>query len=188
MATPCRRGNWSGWVASEPKIARFLERLELRAQVRWSHFSLDGRLALGEDPASDPALAVRADQLRSDRHRRRLAGWLERLVREVDLNGSRPSGISAAVPVVGSQVRLARESLLSVSQTLRDAEQVSPRGVAMVEQLLTNADSVIYTISARGALELQVQMALDYLVAPDASARSSASATPVGRPRFTQTA
>ena len=143
---------------------------------------------MGEDPASDPALALRADQLRSDRHRRRLAGWIERLVREVDLSGARPSAISAAVPVVGDQVRPARESLLSVAQTLRLAEQVSPRGVAMVERLLTNADSVIYTVSARGALELQIQMALDYLVAVDASARSSASATPVGRPRFTQTA
>jgi hypothetical protein len=58
----------------------------------------------------------------------------------------------------------------------------------MVERLLAHADSVIYTASAGGAVELQAQMALDYLLGTDASARNSASATPVGRPRLTQTA
>jgi hypothetical protein len=144
---------------------------------------------MGEDPTRDPTLALRADQLRSDRHRRRLANWVERLVREVDSkNGGRQSGMSAAVPVVGDQVTPARDSLFSIAQALRSAERVSVQGVAMVERLLTSADSVIYTVSARGAVELQAQTALGYLVAADDSARSSASATPLGRPRFTQTA
>jgi hypothetical protein len=40
----------------------------------------------------------------------------------------------------------------------------TPRGVAMVERFLTDADSVVYTKTARGAVELQVQAALGALV------------------------
>jgi hypothetical protein len=36
--------------------------------------------------------------------------------------------------------------------------------MAMVEQLLADGSSVLYTRSARGAVELQVQAALDCLV------------------------
>jgi hypothetical protein len=168
-------------------IGRYAERLALRARVRWTHLSLDAMLVLGVDPASDPALALRASQLRSDRHRRRLAGWVERLVR--DAAAARSPGISAAVPVVREQVTEARDSLLLLARALRHAEQVQPGGVAMVERLLSDARSVIYTDSSRGAVELQVQAALDYLTGTaDSPALSSASATPLGRPRLTQTA
>ena len=173
-------------MGSPRRLTRFVEDLALRAQVRWSQPSLDARLAVGDDPTSDPALALRAAQLGSYRHRRRLAGWIEQLVREAD--ATRSSGISAAVPVVREQVSEARDSLLFLAHVLRDGERVRPRGVAMVERLLSHAGSVIYTVGARGAVELHAQMALDYLVGADASARNSASATPVGRPRLTQTA
>jgi hypothetical protein len=143
-------------------------------------------LVIGVDPASDPALAVRAAQLCSVRHRNRLAGWVERMTREAD--AGRPPGISAAVPVVREQVTEARESLHLLANALRHADQVQPRGIAMVERLLSNPESVIYTDSSRGAVELQVQTALDYLTGEDASARSSASATPPGLPRRTQIA
>jgi hypothetical protein len=142
-------------------LARLLERQALRLEVRWSHWSLDERLAAGFDPASDPALALRAAQLRSPRRRRRLAAWLERLVSDSEVTWS---GMSAAVPIVRGQVSEARDSLLRLAKALRDAGRVRPRGVAMVERLLTDADSVIYTKSARGAVELQVQAALGALV------------------------
>lgn len=169
-----------------PRLTRFLERQALRAQVLWSHPSLDARLALGADPASDPALALRVAQLGSGRHRRRLADWVDRLVREAE--SARSSGISAAAPVACEQVTEARGSLFLLAGVLRGDEPVQPRGIAMVELLLGHAGSVIYTAGARGAVELQAQTALNYLVAADASARNSASATPVGRPRLTQTA
>ena len=169
------------------RLTGFLERQALRLEVRWSQWSLDTMLSAGFDPASDPAVTLRAAQLRSSRHRRRLAAAVERLVRHSD---DPAGGVSAAVPVVREQVRQARDSLLSLAEALRQPEQVRPRGVALVERLLTDAGSVIYTDSARGAVELQVQAALDYLVtgADEASARSSDSATPAGLPRLTQTA
>jgi hypothetical protein len=142
-------------------VARLLERQALRLEVGWSHWSLDERLAAGFDPASDPALALRAAQLRSPRHRRRLAAWLERLVGDSEVTWP---GMSAAVPIVREQVSEARDSLLRLAKVLRDAERVRPRGVAMVERLLTDADSVVYTKTARGAVELQVQAALGALV------------------------
>jgi hypothetical protein len=141
-------------------IVRFLDRQALRIRVRWSHWSLDASLVLGIDPASDPALAVRAAQLRSPRHRRRLAAWVERLAREPD---APVGGISAAVPIAHAQVAEARDSLLYLADLLRHADEVRARGIAMVERLLSDASSVIYMDSARGALELQLQAALDCL-------------------------
>ena len=165
-------------------LAHFLGRQALRLEARWSHWSLDERLAAGFDPASDRALAMRAEQLRSPRHRRRLAAWIERLAKEPERSGRR--GMSAAVPIVPEQVAVARDSLLELARRLRETEQpVRARGVAIVQRLLTYSDSDLYTKTARGAVELQVQAAL---LALDASALSSASATPEGRPRLTQTA
>ena len=167
--------------------AKFLGRQALRLEARWSHWSLDERLAAGFEPESDPALAVRAVQLCSPRHRRRLAASAERLARDSDVASSRRA-MSSAVPIAREQVSEARESLLRLAAVLRDAEEVRPRGVAIVKRLFTDSDSYVYTRCARGVVELQVQLALDYLVADDISARSSASATPLGRPRLTHTA
>jgi len=130
-------------------------------RVQWSYRSLDDRLVAGSDPASDPALAMRAARLRSARYRRRLAASIERLMQEP--RADRWSGMSAAVPVVRDQVTAARDSLSLLARMLRSAEDVRPRGVAMVVRLLTDANSVVYTDSARGALELQVQAALRFL-------------------------
>jgi hypothetical protein len=142
-------------------LVRFLDRRALRARVRWSQWTLDASLVLGIDPASDPALALRAAQLRSPRNRRKLAACVERLAREPDVPAG---GISAAVPIARAQVAEARDSLLYLADLLRHADEVRARGIAMVERLLSDASSVIYTRSARGALELQLQTALDCLV------------------------
>ena len=144
-----------------PSVARFVERQVLRLEVRWWHWSLDERLAAGFDPASDPALAMRAEQLCSARHRRRLAAWIEGLAREPDVGDRRR--LSAAVPVVLPQVDEARDSLLRLARELRGAEPVRPRGVAIVQRLLSDSDSAVYTKTARGAVELQVQAALGAL-------------------------
>jgi hypothetical protein len=143
-------------------VARFLGHQALRLEARWSHWSLDERLAAGFDPASDQALAVRAEQLCSARHRRRLAAWLERLARDAEVDGRR--GMSSAVPIVCEQVMVARDSLLELAKLLRERERVRPRGVAIVERLLTDSGSDLYTKTARGAVEIQLQAALMALV------------------------
>jgi hypothetical protein len=161
----------------------------LRLRVCLSRWSLDAMLAAGIDPASDSALAWRAEQLRSRRHRDRLASWLERLARDSDSTGV--ASFTSATPLVTEQVVEARDSLQLAAQVLRDSEPVRVRGVAMFERLLRDGGSVLYDAEiARGAVELQVRAALEGLVgsATGAEAAISASATPEGRPRLTQTA
>jgi hypothetical protein len=158
----------------------------LRLRVRLSHWTLDTLLVAGIDPAGEPALALRAEQLRSRRHRQRLASWLERLARESESAGA---GLGSAAPILREQVLEARDSLLLAAQVLRDSEPVRPRGVAMIERLLRDGGSVLYAETARGAAELQLRMALGYLVGSTSDAAPiSASVTPPGRPRLTQTA
>jgi hypothetical protein len=159
----------------------------LRLRVRLSHWSLDGTLAAGVDAASDPALALRAEQLRTPRHRRRLASWLERLARESgSANGSGPA---SAASLVTEQLAEARDSLLVAARLLRGSEPVRPQGVAMIERLLRDGGSVLYAETARGAAEIQTRAAVGYLVGSTIDAAPiSASATPAGRPRLTQVA
>jgi hypothetical protein len=66
--------------------------------------------------------------------------------------------------VVRAQVVEARASLLFIAHLLRFADRVRPRGVAIVDRLLTDGGSALYLRSARGAVELQAQAALDHLV------------------------
>jgi hypothetical protein len=106
---------------------------------------------------------VRAAQLLSARHRRRLAGAIERLVREADAP-PHPS-FSVAVEPARDQVAEARSSLLFLAYLLRHANPAGARGVAIVERLLTDGRSVLYDSgSVRGAVALRVQTALDALV------------------------
>jgi hypothetical protein len=143
-------------------VARFAEQQSLRLQVRWSQWSLDERLASGVDPGSDPALLLRARQLRSQRHRSRLATWVERLVDESD--APQTAGLTSKVPIVREKVAEARESLLAVAELLRHGEQLRPRGIAMVERLLTDGESPLYRDAVRGAVALQVRAALNRMV------------------------
>ena len=76
-------------------------------------------------------------------------------------------GVSSAVPIALEQITEARVSLLRLAAVLRNGDSVRPRGVAMVERLLTDADSFIYTRRADDAVELQVRAALGALAAGD---------------------
>ena len=147
------------------RVASPVEQLLLRLWVRLFNWNLDASLAAGVDPSTRPALRARAAQLLSARRRRRLAGALERLVEEADK--APPPSFSVALGVARDQVAEARSSLLFLAYLLRHAEPVGLRGVAIVNRLLTDGGSVIYAPSARGAVELEVQVALDCLVGVD---------------------
>lgn len=157
-------------------LTRFAEQQSLRMQVRWSRWSLDEQLAEGVDPGSDPALLLRARQLRSEKHRRRLASWIERLVDESD---SQPTaGLTSRAPVVREKVAEARDSLLFVARVLRDEEHVRPRGIAMVERLLTDGGSTLYRDGVRGAVALQVRTMLDCLLGREMATTAVLSLSP----------
>jgi hypothetical protein len=101
---------------------------------------LDARLAAGEDPIADAAVARRSTQLVSRRVRRRIASGVERLCSE---SVKRP-GFSAAVPVHRRAVRIARPALEQLAAALRSRDSVEPRGVALAQLLLTEPSSALY--------------------------------------------
>jgi len=155
----------------------------LRPRVWLSRATLDRMLAEGADPHDSPELARRAAQLTSARHRHSLAAAIERTLEEAE---HPRRALSPAVPLQRSAVftarvplkRLAadlagdnRESLsgtrgfISTRETTRGsmermtAEEYAPRGVALVQRLLTDGDSPLYTPYPAGELELAVRRA-----------------------------
>ena len=101
---------------------------------------LDVRLAEGEDPSSDPALACRSAQLVCKRSRQQLASGLERLC-----SRTRPrAAFSAAIPIDGTAVGIARPVLEQLAITLRSGAPIQPRGVALTRLFLTEPCSALY--------------------------------------------
>jgi hypothetical protein len=176
-----------GSVAARPLGRRLLDlarrRQVLRLQVLVSRTRLAWELADGADPASRPVLAQRAAQLLRPRYRRRLAVSLERLIKELDAD--RGWWFSAAIPFMRDQAAEARDTLLLLARALRTAEQVHPRGVAMVDKLLHDpASSPLYVRTARGALQLRAQTALACLLVPTSAWPGNGSRAYRARPVF----
>jgi hypothetical protein len=109
---------------------------------------LDARLAAGEDPLSDVAVACRSRRLVSGRSRRRLACGLERTCSMAPRHGV----LSAAVAVDEHAVEIARPALRQLASALRSHEDVQPRGVAITRILLTDPSSALYRPAYREEL------------------------------------
>lgn len=101
---------------------------------------LDARLAAGEDPLSEDALARRSRRLVSGRSRRRLACGLGRAWS----TPPEPAVLSAAVAVDEHAVEVARPALQQLASALRSRADVEPRGVAITQVLLTEPSSALY--------------------------------------------
>ena len=115
----------------------------VRGRVFLQRGSLARRLAAGAQPSDSPELARRARQLCSWRHRRVLASGLERVIDDVL---ERPRPYSASVPLRRRAILHEREGLLELAFELRDTSQeVDARGVALVDQLLSDGGSPLYT-------------------------------------------
>ena len=116
----------------------------------WLHRgALDRALAGGADTASDPQLAHRAAQLRTPRRRRALASSLQRTIREA---GEPPRPLSSAVPVQRRKVLTARDEIEQLAQDLTGPDEVQPRGILLVHDLLTHGDSPFFTPGPDGIL------------------------------------
>jgi hypothetical protein len=116
-----------------------------RFRVRWARDELDRRLTEGADPSEDRLLARRAARLVSPASRAALAAGIEGVVASVD----KPKNpLSAAVPVRRRAVRGARHELMALAGDLRHMPTLRPRGVAMVERLMTDPYSPLYTATS----------------------------------------
>jgi len=101
---------------------------------------LERKLAHGADPTDSPALGRRAERLVSRRSRKQFAKGVERLVADAYA----PPRFTAAVPVPRGPVLRCRSMLVALAATLRSKERVCPRGMALLNELITRGDSVLY--------------------------------------------
>jgi hypothetical protein len=127
--------------------------LSLRHSSGW----LDRRLAAGARPEESSALRRRARKLKGDRKRRSVAAAVLRLIDDAD---GPPAPLTAAAPIQREAVRTCRPFLLMIAEDLQDAQlPVSAKGVALVEQLLSDGGSPVYAPVGERALEEAVRRA-----------------------------
>lgn len=120
----------------------------MRARARLAAAGLDARIAEGADTAVDPLLARRAAQLASPRTRKKLAKALHRACAKAN----KRQGVSAAIPADPVAVQVAEPALSTLVAALDLDEPVAPRGVALVQLLLTGVDSPLYRPEHQDAL------------------------------------
>jgi hypothetical protein len=111
------------------------------ARVWLRRGALDRRLAQGDSPGASPELARRARQLASRRYR---AGLAEGIHNIIDAAEEPPRGFSAAVPVQRRDVLNERSLMLAVAADLLYDDELSPRGIALVDRLLSDGSSPLY--------------------------------------------
>jgi hypothetical protein len=132
------------------------------ARVWLRRGTLDRRLALGADPHATPELSRRARQLTSRRCRAGLAEGIRNLIASAE---ELRRQYSAAAPLQRREILSERTFLLQLADELAGEDELSARGIALVEALLTDGASPIYTggseqelhralIHARAALHL----------------------------------
>ncbi len=101
--------------------------------------SLDRALIAGADPARSPQLAARAALLTAPRTRALIAGGLEGLVQAARGPRGRWSAVSAGAPLLASAAEL-----LELAALLRGDAPLYARGVAMLDELLTDGTGPAY--------------------------------------------
>jgi hypothetical protein len=85
----------------------------------------------------------------SPRRRRVLASNIRRLVDDAQ---EPPRGLSSQVPLARGEILKQRVLLLDLASDLCGDDELSPRGVALVERLLTDGASPIYRGAGPGTL------------------------------------
>lgn len=135
--------------------------LSARLRAPW----LDRQLAAGVPSWHSRAHAARALQLTSDRNRRRLARFLERLVERAE---ERPAPFrSASVPPCRAQVREARPLMLAIALRLRTVAPVDARGIARLMDLLSDGGGPCYVPTHPHALSSALLTVDESLDVPD---------------------
>jgi hypothetical protein len=133
--------------------ARTGVRPRARVIARLRATRLDRALASGVDPSISPALAARAELLRTPRMREAVASAIYQTLKDATV-GVPP--YSWRVPPAREAVRRNRRELLALAAELRQAADVSARGVAATRLLLGDGTGPLYYEAAYGALRAAV--------------------------------
>ena len=116
---------------------------------RWRTTEFDRALAAGADPLANPAIAARAEALRSRREREVLASAIYLVLKDA---GRATSPLSMRVPVARDAVRRSRPEPLALAAELRQSADVSVRGVAAARLLVSDGTGPLYCDVGYGAL------------------------------------
>lgn len=144
-------------------------RLRLRVKVRLSRGRLDRRIAAPAPWDATPALALRARQLTRARAVRRGARNLRSLVAYADRYGSRP--IVSAVVINRAAVIADRETLLGLAERLESSRPVTPRGMVLIQRLLTDCRSPLCDPAGTGQVGQAIWEIVDALDSEAADAQ-----------------
>jgi hypothetical protein len=112
----------------------------LRVEVFLRRWSLDHRLAMGERPELDPALALRARQLMQDKTRRSLARSLRRSLQLA----YQPMRWGSSAPLDRRAVVDATPLMDGIARRLTAPMPVGVRGVALISDMLGDGASPLY--------------------------------------------
>ena len=131
-----------------------------RVAARMRAPSLDRALAHGVDPQSSPVLAARAELLLTRRLREAVASSIYQTLKDATA-GVPPT--SVRVPPARDAVRRNRRELLELAAELRQATDVSARGVAATCLLLGDGTGPLYYDAEYGVLRAAIFRARSWL-------------------------
>jgi hypothetical protein len=141
----------------------------------WIHQAeLDRQLADGVDPASSPALQLRACQLQGTHCRHALAAEIDSVMARA---AHPPHWHSATIPVRASEVLAASQELLAVRTGLLGSGARGIRGIALTACLVHEPASPVYHPGPRTVAEL-AQLASTALACSDIPAAIGAIPAP----------
>jgi hypothetical protein len=122
----------------------------------WQAAEIDRQLAAGVSSRTSPLHELRALKLTTPRARRRLAAGLAGALRRArDTHAS----VSSAVRPHAAEVIAARAVFAALDRRLREEQPVTPRGMAMLQELLTDGAGPLYQPSEPGALGSRLRAA-----------------------------
>lgn len=124
--------------SSDEEPMSYLDRLRMRLHCH----RLDLRLAEGEDPAGDPELRRRADELTSRRKRLRIAAVLDRVIAEAE---GPAVPFESRSPLARGAICTCAAQVQSIVDRLESARPVAPRGVAQAALLIRDGSSPLYS-------------------------------------------
>ena len=152
----------------DPASGSHATSLRVRVRAALRRTDLIRALAAGADPGASDELALRARQLTSERNRRTLARTLRRTLAEAH----RPQMTRGRAVITDRAAVLdAKDAIAEMIERLDSNRPVRTQGVALLEQILTNADrSPLYNRSEPGSLRRLIRVAIAAL---DAEPRES---------------
>jgi hypothetical protein len=140
---------------------RTLDRLRLRLQARLQRPQLDAALAEGADPADDPALALRAQQLTAQSTLRAIARTLCNLLDAAEEPPEAWAPPGPRPPLQRDAILTSQNDILALADRLR--HPISPQAAALAALLVWDSASPIYTSRPDTTITEWIHSILDLL-------------------------